>query len=57
VRQYQLARAIDELHLALSPVALGRGESLFAGIDLPSLGYRVKEAPPMEMATHFVLTR
>ena len=34
IRQYLLAKAIDELHLALSPVVLGRGESLFAGIDL-----------------------
>jgi len=32
-----VAGAIDELHLALSPVVLGRGESLFAGIDLPGL--------------------
>src|ERR1700722_5843378 len=57
VRQYLLAGAIDELHLALSPVVLGRGESLFAGIDLPGLGYRVTEAVPMELATHLVLTR
>ena len=57
VRQYLLAGAIDELHLALSPVFLGRGESLFAGIDLPGLGYRVAEAVPMELATHFVLAR
>src|SRR4030081_156048 len=57
VRQYLLAGAIDELHLALSPGVLGRGESLFAGIDLPGLGYRVKEAVPMELATHLVLTR
>ena len=57
VRQYLLAGAIDELHLALSPVVLGRGESLFAGIDLPRLGYRVTEAVPTELATHLVLTR
>jgi dihydrofolate reductase len=57
VRQYLLAGAIDELHLALSPVVLGRGESLFAGIDLPALGYRVTQAVPTEMATHIVLTR
>src|SRR6195256_6720356 len=35
VRQYLLAGAIDEMHFALSPVVLGRGESLFAGVDLP----------------------
>ncbi|WP_426052242.1 dihydrofolate reductase family protein [Brevundimonas sp. SL161] len=57
VRQYLLAGAIDELHLVLSPVLLGDGESLFASIDLPKLGYRVTEAVPTEMATHIVLTR
>ncbi len=57
VRQYLIAGAIDELHLALSPVVLGRGESLFGGIDLPGLGYRVTQAVPTESATHVVLTR
>jgi dihydrofolate reductase len=52
-----LAGAIDELHLAQSPVVLGHGESLFAGIDLPGLGYRVTETVPTELATHIVLTR
>ncbi|MBS0241298.1 MAG: dihydrofolate reductase family protein [Proteobacteria bacterium] len=57
VHQYLLAGAIDTLHLALSPVVLGRGESLFAGLDLPALGYRVAETVPTELATHVVLTR
>src|SRR6202453_1947523 len=57
VRQYLLAGAIDELHLAQSPVVLGRGESLFAGIDLPDLGYLVTEVVPTELATHIVLAR
>jgi dihydrofolate reductase len=57
VRQYLLAGAIDELHLALSPVVLGQGESLFAGIDLPGLGFRVTETVRTERATHIVLTR
>ena len=57
VRQYLLAGAVDEVHLALSPVLLGRGESLFAGLDLPGLGYRVTEAAPTELATHLVLAR
>src|ERR1700681_2180974 len=43
VRQYLVAGVIDELHLAIAPVVLGRGESLFAGIDLPALGYFVTE--------------
>lgn len=57
VRQYLLAGAIDELHLVQSPVFLGRGESLFAGIDLPGLGYRVAEVVSGERATHVVLRR
>ena len=57
IRQYLLAGAIDEMHLALSPVILGRGESLFADIDLPGLGYRVAETVPTVSATHVVLTR
>jgi dihydrofolate reductase len=57
VRQYLAAGVIDELHLAISPVFLGRGEALFAGLDLPGLGYRVAEAVPTELATHLVLTR
>jgi dihydrofolate reductase len=57
VRQYLLAGAIDELHLVVSPVMLGRGEALFAGIDLPGLGYRVTETVATEAATHVVLTR
>jgi dihydrofolate reductase len=57
VRQYLCARLIDELHFALSPVVLGQGEAMFAGIDLPSLGYRVTEHKATENATHVVLDR
>jgi dihydrofolate reductase len=57
IRQYLAAGLIDELHLAVSPVLLGRGELLLAGIDLPALGYRVSEHVPSEAATHIVLTR
>jgi dihydrofolate reductase/uncharacterized protein YndB with AHSA1/START domain len=57
VRQYLEAGLIDEMHLAISPVVLGRGEALFAGLDLPGLGYRVTETVPTDLATHLVLTR
>jgi dihydrofolate reductase len=32
IRQYLAAGLVDELHLAISPVLLGRGEHLLAGI-------------------------
>jgi dihydrofolate reductase len=57
VRQYLRAGLIDELHIALSPVLLGQGEAIFAGIDLPALGYRVTEHQATNHATHFVLSR
>ncbi len=57
VRQYLRAGVVDELHFALSPVVLGRGEAVFAGIDLPALGYRVSRSTATERATHFVLER
>ena len=44
IRQYLRAALIDSLHLALSPVVLGRGEALFADLDLPALGFSVTES-------------
>jgi len=57
VRQYLEAGAVDEIHLAIAPVVLGRGEAFFAGIDLPKLGFRVTEHVAGEKATHIVLGR
>lgn len=57
VRQYLAAGAIDELHLAISPVVLGQGEALFAGLDLPALGYRVTASVASDLATHVTLSR
>jgi dihydrofolate reductase len=57
IRQYLEARLVDTMHVAISPVLLGGGESLFAGLDLPRLGYRVTEHMPTEGATHIVLSK
>jgi dihydrofolate reductase len=57
VRQYLAAGLIDEMHLAMSPVLLGRGEHLLAGIDTVSLGYQVSQHVASDRATHVVLTR
>lgn len=57
VRQYLQAGLIDELHFVMSPVVLGRGEAMFAGIDLPALGFRVTEHVTTESATHVVLAK
>lgn len=57
IRQYVQAGLVHEMHLAVSPVLLGTGENLFAGIDLPKLGFERTEHAPTEHATHVVLTR
>jgi dihydrofolate reductase len=57
IRQYLQARLIDEMHLAVSPVLLGRGEPLFAGLDLVELGYTVKEHVTTASAMHLVVAR
>lgn len=57
IRHYLSAGLLDELHLAIAPVLLGKGEPLLAGIDLPSLGYRCTEHASSDLATHVVLTK
>jgi dihydrofolate reductase len=57
IHQYLQERLIDELHLAISPVLLGAGENLFAGLDLKALGYHVAERVAGENATHIVIAR
>ncbi|HWG76219.1 MAG TPA: dihydrofolate reductase family protein [Steroidobacteraceae bacterium] len=57
VRQYLRERLIDELHLAVRPVLLGRGEPLFADLDLRALGYHCVESIAGERATHVRLRR
>jgi dihydrofolate reductase len=57
IRQYLNAQLIDQMHVVVSPVLLGGGEALFAGIDLPSLGYGVVEHVASEKAAHMVIAK
>ncbi|HET8746099.1 MAG TPA: dihydrofolate reductase family protein [Ramlibacter sp.] len=51
------AGLVDEMHLAISPTVLGRGEALLAGIDLLALGLRCTRHVGTENALHVVLSR
>jgi dihydrofolate reductase len=57
IRQYLQAKLIDELHLVVSPVLLGRGEHLLGGLDLAALGYACTQLVPTKTVAHFTLTR
>lgn len=57
IRQYLQAGLLDELHIALRPVLLGRGEPLLEGIDLRALGYECAKSVAGERATHMFIRR
>lgn len=57
IRQYLMAGLVDEMHLAVSPVLLGRGEHLLNGLDLPALGLQQVEYVSTPCAAHYVLKR
>jgi dihydrofolate reductase len=57
IRQYLRAGLIDEMHIAISPILLGRGEHLFSGIDLPTLGYYCAEQTSAPKATHMIIKK
>jgi dihydrofolate reductase len=57
VRQYLEAGLLDELHLAIAPTLMGKGENLFAGLDLRALGYQVTRHKASDHATHVTMTK
>ena len=57
IRQCLEAGMIDDMHLVVSPVLLGSGERLLAGLDLPKLGFAVERHVTTPNALHVVLRR
>lgn len=57
IRGYLRAGAIDEMHVAVSPVLLGAGEPFWKGLDLPALGYALSETTAGERVTHLKIVR
>ena len=57
IQQYLRRQLIDEMHVAISPVLLGRGERLFDGVDLRALGYGCTRHEASPLATHVVFAR
>lgn len=57
IREFLSARLIDELHIALRPIFLGKGEPLLAGLDFRELGYHVDKMVPGERAVHMFIKK
>jgi dihydrofolate reductase len=57
IQQCLRAGLIDDCHLAISPVLLGSGERLFAGVDMVALGYECVEQVGTPNATHVVIRK
>jgi dihydrofolate reductase len=57
IQQYLRAGLIDEIHLAISPILLGSGEQLLAGLDAVALGYQCSSHVASPAAMHVVLTK
>jgi len=57
IRQYLQAGLIDEMHLAVRPILLGEGESLWQGLDMRALGYQVAEQVQGERAMHLFIRK
>ena len=57
VRQYLAERLIDDMHFAVRPMLLGRGEALFQGLDLLALGYEPGEVVMGERAMHVIVRK
>jgi dihydrofolate reductase len=57
IQQFLRAGLIDEMHVAIAPVVLGRGERLFEGVDVQAAGYECVQFVASEKAVHTVLRR
>jgi dihydrofolate reductase len=57
IRQFLEAGLIDEMHIAVAPVLLGKGEQLLAGLNLKALGFTQVEYVGTPQAAHYVLRK
>lgn len=57
MKQYLRAGLVDDMHFVISPALIGSGERLFGDLDLPSLGYELKDHIPSPGATHVMLAK
>lgn len=57
INQYLRAGLIDELHLVIAPLLIGRGERLLDNLGDGIEGYKVSEMVSSPTVTHTLLVR
>ena len=57
VRQFLAAGLIDHMHVALVPILLGRGESLWDGLEGLEEGFAIESVSSPSGVTHVTFTR
>ena len=57
VRQFLAAGLIDHMHIALVPILLGRGESLWDGLEGLEEGFAIESVSSPSGVTHVTFTR
>ncbi|GAA4443330.1 dihydrofolate reductase family protein [Ravibacter arvi] len=57
IQQYLREGLIDELHIAIAPTLLGKGEGLFGKVDWHKAGYECTRFGASEKAMHIILQR
>ena len=57
VRQFLAAGLIDHMHIALVPILLGRGESVWDGLEGLEEGFAIESVSSPSGVTHVTFTR
>jgi dihydrofolate reductase len=57
IRDFLAARLVDHAHVVITPVLLGRGASLWAGLEGLERDYEIEYTASPSRVTHVTLTR
>jgi dihydrofolate reductase len=57
VREFLAADLVDHMHVALVPILLGRGESLWEGLEGLEERFAIESVSPPSGVTHVTFTR
>ena len=57
IREFAAAGLVDHLHLVVVPILLGRGESIWQGLEGLESDYEIEATPSPTGVTHLTFTR